>query len=103
MRLVAHSVGSTVHRRQRRMDVKFKAFVYVTLKKGYSDPEGETTADALRGLGYPIDDVRASKAYEVTFEAGNRKKADALMDEMCRRLLTNPTKDDYRFEISEEG
>jgi phosphoribosylformylglycinamidine (FGAM) synthase PurS component len=25
------------------------------------------------------------------------------MDEMCRRLLTNPTKDDYRFEISEEG
>ena len=82
--------------------MKFKAFVYVTLKKGYSDPEGDTTAEALRGLGYPVQGVRASKAYELYFEAGGKRKAKALVDEMCRRLLTNPTKDDYRFEISEE-
>jgi phosphoribosylformylglycinamidine synthase PurS subunit len=81
--------------------MKFKAFVYVTLKKGYSDPEGETTAEALKGLGYPVESVRASKAYEVIFEAGDSRKVEALIDEMCRRLLTNPTKDDYRFEISE--
>jgi phosphoribosylformylglycinamidine (FGAM) synthase PurS component len=30
--------------------MRFKAFVYVTLKKGYSDPEGDATAEALRGL-----------------------------------------------------
>jgi phosphoribosylformylglycinamidine synthase PurS subunit len=84
------------------IQVKLKAFVYVTLKKGYRDPEGETTAEALRGLGYPVEGVRASKAYEIIFEAGDGK-AEALVDEMCRRLLTNPTKDDYRFEISEEG
>ena len=81
--------------------MKFKAFVYVTLKVGYSDPEGETTAHALRGLGYSVVDVRSSKAYEVSFEATDRTRADNLLDEMCRRLLTNPTKDDYRFEISE--
>ena len=79
----------------------FKASVYVTLKAGYSDPEGETTAHALRGLGYMVDDVRSSKAYEVAFEAANKAKAEKLINEMCRRLLTNPTKDDYRFEISE--
>jgi len=45
--------------------------------------------------------VRSSKAYEVTLEAGNRKEAEAVVDEMCRRLLTNPTKDDYRFELRE--
>ena len=49
--------------------MKFKAFVYVTLKKGYSDPEGDTTANALQGLGYPVEQVRASKAYEVYYEA----------------------------------
>jgi phosphoribosylformylglycinamidine synthase subunit PurS len=81
--------------------MKFKAFVYVTLKGGYSDPEGETTAHALKGLGYSVDDVRSSKAYEVIFEAANRLKAEEQLEEMCRRLLTNPTKDDYRFEISE--
>ena len=83
------------------LGMKFKAFVYVNLKAGYSDPEGETTAHALRGLGYNVDDVRSSKAYEVTFDAPNRAKAEKLLDEMCRRLLTNPTKDDYRFEISD--
>jgi len=82
--------------------MKFKVFVYVTLKKGYSDPEGDTTADALQGLGYPVEMVRASKAYEVYFEAEGREKAEALIDEMCRRLLTNPTKDDYRYELSEQ-
>jgi phosphoribosylformylglycinamidine synthase PurS subunit len=81
--------------------MKFKAFVYVSLKSGYSDPEGDATAEALRGLGYEVEKVRASKAYQVTFEAKDRAAADALMEEMCRRLLTNPTKDDYRYELSE--
>ena len=81
--------------------MKFHAIVYVSLKSGYSDPEGETTASALQGLGYKVTGVRSSKAYEVTLEAGNRKEAEAVVDEMCRRLLTNPTKDDYRFELRE--
>jgi phosphoribosylformylglycinamidine synthase PurS subunit len=81
--------------------MKFKAFVYVSLKAGYSDPEGETTAHALRGLGYDVVDVRSSKAYEVMYKARDRAEAGMLVDEMCQRLLTNPTKDDYRFEISE--
>ncbi len=82
--------------------MKFKAFVYVTLKKGYSDPEGDTTANALQGLGYPVEKVRSSKAYEVYYEASNIDAAEKLLDEMCRRLLTNPTKDDYHFEISDQ-
>ena len=81
--------------------MKFKATVYVTLKAGFSDPEGETTAQALRGLGYSVVDVRSSKAYDVSFEAPSRIAAEKILDEMCRRLLTNPTKDDYNFELSE--
>ncbi|MDH5199887.1 MAG: phosphoribosylformylglycinamidine synthase subunit PurS [Candidatus Bathyarchaeota archaeon] len=81
--------------------MKFQATVYVSLKSGYSDPEGETTASALQGLGYNVTRVRSSKAYEVTLEAGSEKEAESLVDEMCRRLLTNPTKDDYRFELRE--
>ena len=81
--------------------MRFKAFVYVTLKSGYSDPEGETTANALTGLGYNVVNVRSSKAYEVIFEASDESNAENLINEMCRRLLTNPTKDDYRIELSE--
>ncbi|MBD3205711.1 phosphoribosylformylglycinamidine synthase subunit PurS [Candidatus Bathyarchaeota archaeon] len=81
--------------------MKFKAIVYVSLKSGYSDPEGETTAEALRGLGYTVSKVRSSKAYEVFFEADDKEHAEKLLEEMCRRLLTNPIKDDYRYELSE--
>ena len=81
--------------------MKYMAFVYVTLKSGYSDPEGDTTAEALKGLGYNVERVRASKAYEVYFEADDYASAECLIDEMCKRLLTNPTKDDYRYELSE--
>ena len=82
--------------------MKYKAFIFVTLKVGYSDPEGETTAHALSGLGYPIITVRSSKAYILNYEAKDKIEAERLVDEMCRRLLTNPTKDDYKFEISEQ-
>lgn len=81
--------------------MKYVATVHVKLKSGYSDPEGEMTAKALRGLGYSVVEVRSSKAYTVTLEAETREEAEAAVDEMCRRLLTNPTKDDYRFEIRE--
>jgi phosphoribosylformylglycinamidine synthase len=82
--------------------MRFKAFVYVTLKKGYSDPEGETTAQALQGLGYKVASTRSSKAYEISYEAEDQENAERLIEEMCKRLLTNPTKDDYRYEISAE-
>jgi len=75
--------------------------VYVRLKPGYSDPEGETTARALRGLGYNVEDVRVSKVYEILFEAEDRSEASELVEEMCKRLLTNPTKDDYTYELRE--
>lgn len=81
--------------------MKFKGFVYVTLRSGYSDPEGDTTAEALRGLGYNVSDVLSTKAYEVIFDAANKEKAETLLEEMCKRLLTNPIKDNYHFEISE--
>jgi phosphoribosylformylglycinamidine synthase len=81
--------------------MRFKAFIYVTLKSGYSDPEGDTTAEALRGLGYEVESVRSSKAYEIIFDAQSKPESHDIVDNMCRRLLTNPTKDDYRVELSE--
>ena len=81
--------------------MQFKAKIEVMLKPGHSDPEGETTARALRELNYPVKGVNVSKAYTVVLEADTRVKAKSIVDEMCRRLLANPTKDDYKFEIRE--
>ncbi|MGQ9566023.1 MAG: phosphoribosylformylglycinamidine synthase subunit PurS [Candidatus Bathyarchaeales archaeon] len=81
--------------------MKFKAKIEVMLKPGHSDPEGETTARALRELNYPIESVSVSKVYMVILQASSKAEAEKMADEMCRRFLANPTKDDYRFEIRE--
>ncbi len=81
--------------------MKFKAKVEVSLKPGHSDPEGETTARALRELNYPVMNVMVSKVYTVFLEASSKAEAEEMVDEMCRHLLANPTKDDYKFEIEE--
>ncbi len=79
----------------------YRAKIEVSLKRGHSDPEGEMTGQSLRELKYSVRHVSVSKVYEVYFEADSMEKAEKQVDEMCRRLLANPTKDDYRFEIEE--
>jgi phosphoribosylformylglycinamidine synthase len=79
--------------------MRLKVEIKVTLKPGHSDPEGETTARALRELNYPVEGVNVSKVYAVYLEESSTMEARKTADEMCRRLLANPTKDDYEIEI----
>lgn len=79
----------------------YQARVEVSLKLGHSDPEGETTARSLRELAYPVKSVAVSKMYTIDVEAASQKEAGAHIEEMCRRLLANPTKDNYAFKVEE--
>ena len=81
--------------------MKFKARIEVSLKPGHSDPEGEMTARSLRELNYPVEKVNVSKVYTAILEAESKAEAEKMVDEMCKRLLANPTKDDYKFIIEE--
>jgi len=81
--------------------MKYIARVEVNLKPGHSDPEGETTREALIELNYPVDSVRVGKVYEILFEASSINDAQMNVEEMCRRLLANPVKDDYKYRIEE--
>ena len=72
------------------------------MKPGHSDPEGETTARLLRELGYKVETVSVSKIYSVVLEAESRKETEMKAEEMCKRLLANPTKDNYLIMIEEE-
>ena len=72
------------------------------MKPGHSDPEGETTAQLLKELGYEIETVNVSKVYTATLEAGSKKEAVTKAEEMCKRLLANPTKDNYSVNIEEK-
>jgi phosphoribosylformylglycinamidine synthase len=81
--------------------MKYRARVEVRLKLGHSDPEGEITRQSLAELNYPVTSVGVSKVFEITLNATSLVEAKKTVDEMCNRLLANPVKDDYRFEIEE--
>jgi phosphoribosylformylglycinamidine synthase PurS subunit len=82
--------------------MKYRLKIEVSLKPGHSDPEGETTARLLKELGYKVEAVNVGKVYSVILDAETRKKAETKAEEMCKRLLANPTKDNYAIVIEEE-
>jgi phosphoribosylformylglycinamidine synthase len=82
--------------------MRYRLRIEVSLKPGHSDPEGETTARLLKELGYRVDVVNVSKVYCVVLEAESRREAETKAGELCKRLLANPTKDNYAIVIEEE-
>ncbi len=82
--------------------MKYHAKIEVSLKPGHSNPEGETTARLLKELGYKVEAVDVSKVYTVTVDAATVKEAKAKAEEMSKRLLANPTKDNYKITFEDE-
>jgi phosphoribosylformylglycinamidine synthase subunit PurS len=83
--------------------LKFRAKIEVRLRRDSTDPESETIKRALQDLNFQVSQVRISKVYEVTVEAGTKKDAEGLVKEMCSRLLVNPSKDEFTFEVESVG
>jgi len=80
----------------------YKALVYVTLKPSILDTQGTAVKKGLESLGFSdVLDVRVGKYLEVSLEAENKKEALAQVEEMCKKLLSNPVIEDYRFELME--
>ena len=77
-----------------------KARIFVRLRPGVLDPQGVTIQKALEGLGFPeVRDLRVGKVLELTLEETDRARAQARLDEMCRKLLANPVIEDYSCEV----
>jgi phosphoribosylformylglycinamidine synthase PurS subunit len=80
--------------------VRWLAEVHVSLRQGIADPEGQTIGAALRSLGHAsVGDVRTGKLIRVPFEADDAGTAEAVVAEMCRRLLANPVMETASWEL----
>jgi len=79
------------------------ARIYVTLKPGVLDAQGDTVKSALETLGFTgVEGVRIGKFMVVTLNSATREQATAQIEEMCRRLLANPVIEEYSFELEGE-
>jgi phosphoribosylformylglycinamidine synthase len=80
----------------------FKVAVKVSLKKKVLDPQGKTVKAALESLGFAsVSDVRMGKLIEITMRGSDQTKLKADIDEMCKKLLSNPIIEDYSYTIEE--
>lgn len=77
--------------------------IEVRLKKGYFDPEGEVTARALKDLTFPVNSVKVSKLYTIDLRVEKKEEAIKIAEEICKKLLANPTKDEYSIEVLLNG
>jgi phosphoribosylformylglycinamidine synthase subunit PurS len=77
-----------------------KARVYVTLKKSVFDPQGKTIHEALHSLGYAdVQEVRQGKFFDIQLGDLTAERAQALLDEVAQRVLSNPVIESYRVEL----
>jgi phosphoribosylformylglycinamidine synthase subunit PurS len=73
--------------------------VVVRLRPGILDVQGAAVKRALDGLGFSgVTDLRIGKVVEVELDAPSEADARQRVDEMCRKLLTNPILEDYVIE-----
>ena len=76
------------------------AKIYVTLKPGVLDAQGDTVRSALETLGFKgLADVRVGKFMVLTLNGLTQAEATTQVEEMCKRLLANPVIENYRFDI----
>ena len=79
-----------------------KAKIHITLKNGVLDPQGKAVQTALAGLGFGgVEDVRQGKFIELELTETDRTKAEAQVDDMCKKLLANTVIENYAIEIVE--
>lgn len=75
-----------------------KARIFVTLKNGVLDPQGQAIEGALAALGFEgVESVRQGKVFDI--ELADAADGEARLKAMCEKLLANTVIEDYRVEI----
>jgi phosphoribosylformylglycinamidine synthase subunit PurS len=78
----------------------FDVAVDVRLRPGIADPQGSTIERALPALGFDgVSGVRVGKSVRFTVEAADEASARSLVEDMCRRFLTNPVIEDAEIRV----
>ena len=77
--------------------MRFTFEVLVTLKPGLADPQGRAVEASLPTLGFSdVSDVHVGRHVRLDVEAPTEPEARTQVQEIARRLLSNPVIEDFR-------
>lgn len=76
------------------------AQIHIILKNGVLDSQGKAVHHALSDLGFnEVLDVRVGRYIEVQLSDITEVEAEALVTDMCEKLLANTVIESYRFSL----
>ena len=79
-----------------------KISAIVTLKKDVLDPQGKVVCQTLKNMEYKnIVNVRQGKYFEIEVEETDKEKAKKMVEEICKKLLSNIIIEDYTIHLKE--
>jgi len=77
--------------------------VLVRLRPGLLDPQGKAVEGSLPAMGWTnVSGVRVGRHVELTIDASDEAAARAQVQEMARRLLSNPVIEDFTIVTAAE-
>jgi phosphoribosylformylglycinamidine synthase PurS subunit len=83
---------------------RYQLEIRVVPRAGLLDPPGKAIHHALHSLGYlGVEEVRVGKAIFLQIDAPSEQEARGRVEEMCRKLLSNPVTEDYEVSVLGEG
>ena len=75
-----------------------KVSAIITLKNDVLDPQGKVIHQTLNGMGFKdINEVRQGKYFEIDTKENDKKKAEAKVEDMCKKLLANLVIEDFKI------
>ena len=70
------------------------------MKKDVLDPQGKVVSQTLKNMGYTnITNIRQGKHFEIEINETDKEKAKKIVDEICKKLLTNVIIEDYTIDL----
>jgi phosphoribosylformylglycinamidine synthase subunit PurS len=82
--------------------MRYSVLVETRPLAGVADPEGATIERSLPALGFEgVSEVRVGKAFRFQLDAPDLATAETMVDDMCRRFLTNPVIEDAVITVAE--
>jgi phosphoribosylformylglycinamidine synthase len=78
--------------------------VFIQLKPGLLDPQGETLTQALESLGHEgVSELRVGKWITFRMDESDRAAVEREVEEMCERLLANPVIESFEYRLDGDG
>ena len=82
--------------------MRFKAEIDVMPLDALLDPQGKAVTSSMKNIGLDaIEGVRIGRHVRLFLEADNQDEAGKMVDEACKKLLSNQIMESYTFSLQE--